>query len=194
MKIKICGITNAADARLAESLGADFVGLIFVRSSPRFVSVEQASSIVRRLKHAKPIGVFVDTEPDQIELTATRVGLRAVQVYAQPSRALRGVEYVRAIRVKDRESLAAMESACAGYFLLDSCVASAMGGTGVAFDWSLLPSDLSRVFLSGGLSPDNARQACRLGPFALDVCSGVEQSPGVKDPEKMRRFFNMVRR
>lgn len=192
MKIKICGITNADDARLADSLGADFVGLIFVESSPRCVDVEQASSIVRDLTHAKPIGVFVDTDPDTIEEMAARVGLHAVQIYEQLSRPLRRVECIRAIRVKNRQSLSIMKSAHADYFLLDSCVASAMGGTGVTFDWAVLPDDLSRVFLSGGLNPDNARQARTLQPFALDVCSGVEQRPGVKDPEKMRRFVNMV--
>ncbi len=193
MKIKICGITNADDARLAESLGADFVGFIFVESSPRCVGVEQASSIARGLTHAKPVGVFVDTGPDQIEEIACRVGLHAIQIYEQPSRPLCGVECIRAIRVKDRESLSVMKSTCTDYFLLDSCVASAVGGTGVTFDWAVLPDDLSRVFLSGGINPENARQACKLKPFALDVCSGVEQRPGVKDPEKMRRFVNMVR-
>ncbi len=193
VKIKICGITSARDAREAESLGADYIGLIFVRSSPRFVSIEQASAIVGGLERAKPIGVFVEAAPDQIEMTAARVGLHAAQIYSQPSRLLRGVKCIRAIRVARRESLSVMKSACADYVLLDSCVASAMGGTGIAFDWSLLPDDLSRVFLSGGLRPGNVRQACRLGPFAVDVCSGVEQHPGVKDSEKMRRFVNMVR-
>ena len=194
MKINICGITNADDARMAESLGADFIGLVFVQSSPRSVDVEQASRIAGQLKRAKPIGVFVDADPDRIESTAARVGLHAVQIYGEPVCTIPGVECIRAIRVRDRESLSAMKSGCADYFLLDSYAASAMGGTGIAFDWSVLPSDLSRVFLSGGLNPDNARQASRLGPFALDVCSGVEHRPGLKDPDQMRRFFTEVMR
>ena len=179
---------------MAESLGADFIGLVFVQSSPRCVDVAQAVSIVGGLKRAKPIGVFVDTEPDRIESTAARVGLYAVQIYNDPVRPLRGVKCIRTIRVKGRESLSAMTAGGADYFLLDSHTQSALGGTGIAFDWSLLPSDLSRVFLSGGLNAENAREASRLGPFALDVCSGLEQRPGVKDEEKMRRFFAEVRR
>ena len=194
VKVKVCGITNTNDARVAESLGADFIGLVFVPSSPRCVDVAQAASIVGALKRARPIGVFVDTEPDRIESTAARVGLYAVQIYDVPGRPLTGVKCIRAIRVKDRESLSALTAGGADYFLLDSHTQSSMGGTGIAFDWSLLPGDLSRVFLSGGLNPENAREASRLGPFALDVCSGLEGRPGLKDEEKMRRFFAEVMR
>ncbi len=194
MKVKICGITNVEDALLAESFGADFVGLIFARSSPRAVDRERARRIVEALSTAKPVGVFVEQSIAEVEEIARDVGLYGVQLYRRPSRPARGVRTIRAIRVRDRRSFASMRSGAADYFLLDAHNGRAMGGTGLSFDWSLLPDRLNRVFLAGGIGPANVRLAAKHRPFAVDVCSGVESEPGIKDAAKLRRLFEEIGR
>jgi len=193
VKIKICGITSAADARLAESLGADYVGIIFAKASPRCVDVPAALDIAASLASARLVGVFVEHSVAEIERIVERVGLHAVQLYRQPERPPEGVVYILAIRVRDRSSLQAMESSVPDYFLTDAHVERAMGGTGQTFEWSLLPRQLDKVFLSGGIDAGNAREARRLNPYAIDVCSGVESRPGVKDPGKLEQFFEEAR-
>ncbi len=169
MKIKICGITSAADARMAESLGADYVGIIFAKASPRCVDIPAAVAIAASLASARLVGVFVEHSVDEIEQTVKRVGLHAVQLYCQPERPPEGAVYILAIRVRDRSSLKAMESSVPDYFLTDAHVEQAMGGTGHTFQWSLLPRRLDDVFLSGGIDAGNVRGARRLNPYAIDV-------------------------
>ena len=193
MKIKICGITSAADARLAESLGADYVGIIFAKASPRCVDVPVALDIAASLTSARLVGVFVEHSVAEIEQTVQRVGLHAVQLYRQPERRPESTVYILAIRVRDRSSLQTLESSVPDYFLTDAHVERAMGGTGQTFEWSLLPRQLDKVFLSGGIDAGNAREARRLNPYAIDVCSGVESRPGVKDPGKLEQFFEEAR-
>lgn len=193
MKIKICGITRASDARMAEALGADYVGIIFAKASPRCVGIAAAVDIAASLASARLVGVFVKHSVDEIERIAEHVGLHAVQLYREPERRPEGVVYILAIRVRDRSSLHVMESSAPDYFLTDAHVERAMGGTGHTFDWSLLPRQLDKVFLSGGIDAGNVRGARRLNPYAIDVCSGVESRPGIKEPGKLERFFEEAR-
>ena len=193
MKIKICGITSAADARMAQSLGADYVGVIFAKASPRSVDIPAAVAIAASLASARLVGVFVEQSVDEIEQTVKRVGLHAVQLYRQPERPPEGAVYILAIRVRDRLSLKAMESSVPDYFLTDAHVEQAMGGTGHTFEWSLLPRELDNVFLSGGIDAGNVSGARRLNPYAIDVCSGVESRPGIKDRGKLEQFFEEAR-
>jgi phosphoribosylanthranilate isomerase len=192
MRVKICGITRPEDARLAERLGADFVGLVFARRSKRRVDETTAKRIADTLSRAAPVGIFVEQTLAEVEATARRVGLRAVQLYRRTRRRLRGVETIQAIRVRDGRSLAALQSPIPTYHLLDAWHPSQTGGTGRSFDWSLLPDDLGRVFLAGGIRPENVRAAAALRPFGIDVSSGVESSPGVKDPARLEQLFSEI--
>ena len=193
MKIKICGITSAGDARMAESLGADYVGIIFAKASPRCVDIPTAVDIAASLASARLVGVFVEHSVAEIDRIVERVGLHAVQLYCQPERRPEGAVYILAIRVRDRSSLRAMESSVPDYFLTDAHHEQAMGGTGQTFEWSLLQRQLDKVFLSGGIDADNVRRARRLNPYAIDVCSGVESRPGIKDQVKLEQFFEEAR-
>ncbi len=193
MKIKICGITSVADARMAESLGADYVGIIFAKASPRCVDVPAAVDIAASLSSARLVGVFVEHSLAEIEKIAAQVGLHAVQLYHPPERPPSSAVYILAIRVRDRSSLKAMESSVPDYYLTDAHGERAMGGTGQTFEWSLLPRQLDKVFLSGGIDAGNVGRARTLNPYAIDVCSGVESRPGVKDPGKLEQFFEEAR-
>ena len=194
MKVKICGITRVSDAQLAERLGADFIGVIFAEQSPRRVDLATATQIGASLTSASLVGVFVEQDVAQVEETARCVGLAAVQLYRPPTRRPMDVDYIQAIRVRDSNSFDAMDALTPDYFLVDHYDENVMGGTGQSFDWSLLPSQLDKVFLSGGISETNARRAGELKPYALDVCSSIEREPGIKDPAKLERFFQEVRR
>ncbi len=193
MKIKICGITSVSDARMAESLGADYVGIIFAKASPRCVDVPAAVDIAASLSSARLVGVFVEHSLAEIEKIAAQVGLHAVQLYHPPERPPQGAVYILAIRVRDRSSLKAMESSVPDYYLTDAHGERAMGGTGQTFEWSLLPRQLDKVFLSGGIDAGNVRRARTLNPYAIDVCSGVESRPGIKDLGKLEQFFEEAR-
>jgi phosphoribosylanthranilate isomerase len=193
MKVKICGITNIDDALMAEELGADYIGLIFAAESPRAVSVAQARAMAPALRRARLVGVFVRQTLSEVERIAAEVPLDAVQHYRRYRRPPRGALSIRALRVRDRRALTAIERSPCDFVLLDAHVDGAMGGTGGAFDWSLLPRRLDRVFLAGGIGPENVRAAAALRPFAVDVCSRVERCPGTKDPAKLRRLFEEFR-
>lgn len=206
VRVKICGITRPEDALLAARLGADAIGLIFCES-PRRVDEDQARRIVQALPpFVTAVGVFLDAEADEVIETVRRVGLGAAQLHGAESPATvrevsKVVKVIKALRIQGPESL----KACAAYpeaaaFLLDTYVKGKAGGTGVAFDWSLLSGDGPPALrerpwiLAGGLRPENVEQALSLArPFGVDTSSGVEQAPGVKDPDKMTQFIAKVR-
>ncbi len=193
MKSKICGVTTEADASLCESLGADFIGLNFADISPRVIDVNRAKSIASTLTNAKSIGIFVEQSTEEIEHIAKEVGLWGVQFYSDLEREMPGFVTIKALRVRDPRTIGVMAVGRCDYYLLDAYSDSAMGGTGKTFDWSLLPPNLDRVFLAGGIKAENIRFAMDTRPFAIDVCSGVESSPGVKDERKLRRLFEEIR-
>ena len=199
-RIKICGITRVEDALLACELGADAIGLVLTPSSPRCVSIERA----RAIRDALP--VFVDAVVLAHDLPAGRVrqiidGVRPdlVQFHGIEDAAFCeafGVRYIKALGMDgavDVRALAAAHPRASG-FVLDGHAPGAQGGQGKAFDWSRVPRDLDRpVILAGGLSADNVARAVReVRPWAVDVASGVEFAPGIKDADKLRAFFAAV--
>jgi len=198
--VKICGITRAEDALAAARLGAHALGFIFYAKSPRHVVAQRVAEIVRVLPpFVAAVGLFVNPEANDVERVLEQVPLDLLQFHGEESPAFCNrfrVPYIKAVRVRaglDLLQYAQLHSAARG-LLLDAFVEGAHGGTGTAFDWSLIPRELPLpVILSGGLNPDNVADAIRrVRPWAVDVSSGVEASPGIKDPRKITAFMNEV--
>src|SRR5215210_7027616 len=195
--VKVCGITNPEDARGAADAGADAIGLIFAES-PRRVSVEQAREIAAALpERVLKVGVFVDEGPEEVLSIAREVGLDYAQLHgdeppeAVPEIRAGGVGVMKALRVRNAEALAAVERYEADLFLLDAWSAEARGGTGARFDWELAKSLKWRdnIVVSGGLNPENVREAIEyFEPYGVDASSSLEERPGKKDGERVRRF------
>jgi phosphoribosylanthranilate isomerase len=203
VRIKICGITNLEDARLAADLGAQALGFNFYPLSPRKVDPEAARAIIAQLPPlVLSVGVFVDEDAGVVRDLAARVGLDWVQLHGQESpeycRSL-GRRVIKAFRIKDAASLAflAVYQGAAQALLLDTYRTGQVGGTGETFDWQLArrAHEYGRIILAGGLTPENVAQAIKIAQSqAVDVASGVEAAPGKKDPEKLRKFIAAVRR
>ncbi len=198
----MCGITNPDDARVAADAGADAIGLIFAES-PRRVSVERAREIAAALPEGVlKVGVFVDAEPGEVLRIAREVGLDYAQLHGdEPPEALAeirdgGVGVMKALRVRNAEALAAVERYEADLFLLDAWSAKARGGTGARFDWELAKSLRGRdnIVVSGGLGPENVREAIEyFEPYGVDASSSLEERPGKKSGERVRRFVGAAR-
>ncbi|HVB98830.1 MAG TPA: phosphoribosylanthranilate isomerase [Candidatus Dormibacteraeota bacterium] len=203
-RVKICGITRWADARLAVEAGADALGFNFYRPSPRYIEPRAAARIARRLhRKVTKVGVFVNESPEVVRRTVDAVGLDAVQLHGaeRPSRVGEMAAYrpvIKVFRVRPGFLLSRLARyPAATAFLLDGYVPGRPGGTGRHFDWELgrRAARYGRVILAGGLRPDNVAEAiARARPFAVDVCSGVESQPGKKDPAKLREFMRQVKR
>jgi phosphoribosylanthranilate isomerase len=196
-RVKLCGITNAEDARLCAE--ADYLGLIFVPGSPRHVTNERAREIVDSLGRVRPriVGVFRDQPLDLVKKTIIEVGLDVVQLHgAEPSEYVdqMPVSVIKTIHVGETlpELTASREAA---YLLFDTLDDRLAGGTGRRFDWGLVsPVRQKPFFLAGGITPENVGVAISVArPFAIDVASGVEASPGRKDPDKVRALLERVR-
>lgn len=195
--VKICGITNPGDARVAADAGADAVGLLFAES-PRLVSVEQARGISIVLpEEVVRVGVFVDTAPAEVLRVVREVGLDLVQLHGDETpetiTILReaGVKVMKALRVENAASLEAMDEYEADFFLLDAHSARGRGGTGERFDWEVAKSLGGRdnIVVSGGLGPGNVREAIEFfEPFGVDASSSLEDEPGMKNGDLVRRF------
>jgi phosphoribosylanthranilate isomerase len=203
-KIKICGLTREDDALFCADQGADFLGFIFVPSTPRFVEPERAVTIAAKVRERgeqrpKIVGVFRDASSDYVREIGNLVGLDLVQLQGSESndqaREL-GLPVVKTLRVG--ETLP--DTQCcpsADWLLFDTYDERRAGGTGRCFDWSLLAQyERSKpFFLSGGLTPENVAAGISLvRPDAIDLASGVESEPGVKDHDKVARLFERVRR
>ena len=197
-RIKICGNTSAEDVELAAELGVEMLGFIFTTSKRR-ISVEQGRALMESLPPAiERVGVFVDEEPAEIARVVEACGLTAVQVYrpiTAEDRAI-GVQLLPAVRVRPGEELGRLRFENGDHPLLDSWVADSIGGTGRRWNW---PDAISlarryQIAVSGGLLAENVAEAIeQVHPWAVDVCSGVEQQPGHKDPSKLRAFVGSVR-
>lgn len=208
VRIKICGVTTPEAARQAADAGADAVGLNFYPQSPRYVPPARAAALVRALPaFTAPVGVFVGTPLRQACAIAFQLGLRALQTYddTPPGEDPFPFAHVPAFRVKDESDLARVVefvkvASAAGHapaaVLVDSYVAGAMGGTGHRAPWELLAgwNPGAPLILAGGLTPENVAEAvARVRPWGVDVASGVESSPGIKDVDKVARFVKNVR-
>ncbi len=195
MRVKICGITNSEDARAAVELGADALGFVFAKS-PRWVAKEQARDIIENLPpFVSPVGVFVDEQVNIIKEICEFCHIHTVQLHGdeQPSYLNDLMEYkiIKAFRIKE-EDLKPLANYKAHAFLLDSYVKGVLGGTGVPFNWEIAGQahKYGTIILSGGLTFENVKEAIRVvKPFAVDVSSGVESSPGKKDKSLMKRFI-----
>ncbi len=195
VRVKICGVTSVEDALWAQRCGADAIGLNFCARSPRHVSLELAREIAAALPETLlRVGVFVDAPRQEIEAALAGGAIGAVQLHGDESEDFcRGwpVPVIKAVRVRSAADLAAAMHWAVDFILADAYVEGARGGTGMGFDWSLLAAvDVSRLFLAGGLSPANVAAAVRrVRPYAVDAASGVERSPGIKDPAKVEEFI-----
>jgi phosphoribosylanthranilate isomerase len=201
VKVKFCGLTNVEDALAAVAAGADYLGFVLWERSPRHVTVETAREIARQLPPATMrVGVFVDATVEQVMFPLRICDFAALQFHGQESPAYCqqfGVMTIKAFRIRDAASLSALSAYDTDAFLLDSQVEGRPGGTGETFDWPLAAQAKKfnkPIFLAGGLTPQNVGAAVRaVQPFAVDVSTGVEISPGKKDHQKMRDFVAAVR-
>ncbi|MBA4143679.1 MAG: phosphoribosylanthranilate isomerase [Nitrosospira sp.] len=201
VRVKICGITRPEDAQAAARLGANAIGLVFWRPSGRYVSPVKAREIVAALPpFVTAVGVYVDPDPGWVEETATVAGLDLLQFHGDEAPEFCrqfSLPYIKAARVRAGVDLLQYATRFTGArgLLVDTYVEGEPGGTGHAFDWTLLPRDLPLpLILSGGLHAGTVVQAVRQAqPWAVDVSSGVEAAKGVKDAEKIAAFMRGVR-
>ena len=202
-KVKICGLTRPADADLAVSSGAWAIGMVFFDGSPRRVDIETAAEIATaNRRRCEVAGVFVNAPLDDVLATLGSVPLTMLQFhgdegpsYCAEAARRSGLKVMKAVRVKGADTVRAQSAYKTDLHMLDAHVPGTYGGTGERFDWELAAAHPGRppMVLSGGLTPDNVSEALSVAsPFAVDVASGVEAAPGVKDPDKLRRFFEAV--
>ena len=199
-RVKICGITRAQDALEAVKQGADAIGLVFYPKSPRNVSAAQAAEIVSQIPpFVTVVGLFVDAEPAFIQEVISSVKLDLLQFHGDetPSACRQySRPYMKAIRVKNGTNLVqyAADYADARALLLDAFAEGVPGGTGLVFDWSLIPQNLPLpIVLAGGLNAENVGVAIeQVRPYAVDVSGGVEASKGIKDAAKIAAFMRGV--
>ena len=200
VRIKVCGLTRLEDALLAASLGADALGFVFWASSPRAISPEAAAAIVLQLPPlVGRVGVFVDASPSEVAAIANTVGLTALQLHGdeQPDRYTQlWLPIMKSIALDDEAARQAAAAWPARFtVLVDAADREKRGGTGRRANWAHAAAlaAIRPVVLAGGLSPDNVGEAIRtVRPWAVDVSSGVESSPGVKDSDALRRFVAAV--
>lgn len=201
MKIKICGITNLDDALAAAEYGADALGFIFYKKSPRHIEPQRAAEIIGQLPpFVAPVGVFVNEREDKIREIVSQACLQAVQLHGDetPEFCQRfGTRVIKAFQIKNKESLKHMSHYRVSAYLLDSYKEGMRGGTGETFDWHLavVAKTFGRIILAGGLTPDNVTDAVKLvQPYGVDVSGGVEREKGIKDHGKLKKFITEVRR
>ena len=200
-RVKICGITNLADAQAAVAAGADALGFNFYEKSPRHLTLPAAAGITKQLSpYIMRVGVFVNAPADFVFQAITECGLSLVQFHGDepPEFCTQfGLMSLKAFRIRDAESLQELTKFPTDAWLLDAFSPEARGGTGEQFNWDLALEAQkygTPIFLAGGLTPENVAAAVRrVHPFGVDVASGVESAPGKKDGQKIRDFIAAVR-
>ena len=196
-RVKICGITNLEDALTAVEAGADALGFVFYAASPRHIFPEQATRIISQLPpFVQTVGLFVNEEATAVNEVAALCRLDLVQLHGDES-----ADYcqqisrrvLKAFRVRSLTCLDPIKDYRVAGYLLDTFSPSFYGGTGTSFNWEIATEAVKRhqrIILAGGLTPDNVAEAIRqVGPYGVDVSSGVEAGPGKKDREKVREFI-----
>lgn len=201
-KIKICGIKTVDDALAAMDAGADLIGFNFYPKSPRFISAGRCRdimSVMRRYGQITYVGVFVNASPEEVRATLDTCAITLAQLHGDET-----AELVGSLRGRGFKAFRGVPANVNGFarteapaLLVDASVKGAYGGTGITADWSAA-AELARqypILLAGGLTPENVAEAVRqVQPWGVDVASGVESAPGVKDPAKMKAFVQAVRR
>jgi phosphoribosylanthranilate isomerase len=200
-RVKICGITNVADGQSAAEAGADMIGLMFYEHSPRHVTVKEAGAISLALPpFVLRVGVFVNPTEELVTHAIGECKLSLLQFHGDESSEFCtqfGLMSMKAFRIRDAASLAALANYETDAFLLDAFSSEARGGTGEKFNWNLAveAQKFGRpIFLAGGLTPENVAEAVRKAqPFGVDVSSGVESAPGKKDHAKVKAFIQAAK-
>jgi len=200
VKVKICGLTNYEDAAAALEMGADLLGFNFCPQSPRYLTPQKAGDVIRKLPAFVDVaGIFVNASFEQINRTVESCQLDWAQLHGDESpefcRSLLSlnVKTMKALRVKDKGDIDRAEEFFTDAVLLDAFDPQRYGGTGRTFDWNIVGHIGKRVFLAGGIKPENAAEAVKLGVYGIDVCSGIESEPGKKDHKKMKALFDNIR-
>ena len=204
-KVKLCGITNLEDARFAAGAMVDYLGFLFVKTSPRYIEPNKAGAIINWVEGPKMVGVFMDEPVDDVNKTAREIGIDFVQLHGnEPPEYCSLIEkpIIKVIHISEnvsREELKAkisLYSEIADHLLFDTQINGKLGGTGKSFDWDLL-QDVSKeppFFLAGGVTPENAPIIIeKIHPYALDVNSGVEKEPGIKNFDKVERLMSVLK-
>ncbi len=200
MKIKICGFTQAQNARDASLLGIDAIGLVFYDKSPRYVEIERALEIVQALPpFINRVGLFVNADSYFIDEVLCEVPLDTLQFHGDESPQecqQYGLPFMKALRVNEQTNIPklAQDYHQANGLLLDAYNSTTYGGTGESFDWSLAKVELDLpIILAGGLNPETVGKAIQqVSPYAVDVSSGVESSKGIKDIQKIQQFIQQA--
>lgn len=198
MKVKVCGITNLQDALLCQNAGADALGFIFFKGSKRFIPPEKAAAIAEDLSpFVMKVGVFVNEAPEFVNKTAKEIGLNAVQLHGDETPATADlIEFpiIKSFRIKDGFDFSLLKKYSKASFLLDTHSVSEPGGTGKSFNWELIPTEIRKeIILAGGVSAENISKIIdEINPAAVDLSSSLEESPGIKDAEKVRTFFKII--
>ena len=202
-RVKICGITRLEDARLAVDAGADAIGLVFYAKSPRFVANEQAAEISRSIPaFVSRVALFKDAEKQIIESVLQQVEIDLIQFHGSESAGFCEQferPYIKALGMKNAEhNMDYLQTSAENYrsakaLLLDAHAPGDAGGTGETFDWTSIGMVTKPIILAGGLTAENVKQAVNMvHPYAVDVSSGVESSPGIKDKAKVTAFMQQI--
>ncbi len=196
IKVKICGITNKEDALYAAGCGADALGFIFYEKSPRYIEPDNAKTIIAALPpFVTTVGVFVNKDFNDIRDITLLTGVTVVQLHGDESPSYCNLvegKLIKAIRVKNYSSIEGLKKYDVDVFLLDSFDKNSFGGSGLTFDWKLAEKakQYGKIILAGGLTPDNVEEAVKkVVPYGVDVNSGVEQKPGIKNKNKVKEFI-----
>jgi len=200
-KIKICGITTLDDARLSLDLGADLLGFNFYSPSPRYIEPDQAANIIEQLSSdTQTVGVFVNMAIEDLEKLLAICPLNALQLHGDETNAdcqgakELGVEVIKALRVREIGDINQCDDYDVQAVLLDAFNEELYGGSGHAFDWGWIQNEAinKKIFLAGGITPDNITAALSVGTYGIDLCSGVESGPGIKDRQKLKTLFDKI--
>jgi phosphoribosylanthranilate isomerase len=201
IKIKICGITNIDDANLAIQLGADLLGFNFYAPSPRYLAIEQAEEIIQKIPtFVDTVAVFVNPSPTELKRVVEKGFFNWIQLHGDETpefcRSLNwtNARVIKAIRVQSADDIRKADTYPVDAILLDAFDTALYGGTGKTFDWSLIGNLYRRIFLAGGITPENVVEATERDVYCIDVCSGIESEPGKKDPQKMKLLFENIRK
>src|ERR1017187_1403847 len=199
MRVKICGITNVEDALISAYLGADALGFVFAKESPRAITPESARSIIDMLPpFIVSVGVFVDYPEDEILSIIERTGIQCIQLHGNESPfeySKLKIPVIKAFRVNEHFQVETLVRFPAAAYLLDTFVKGKAGGTGKTFDWDIAVAaqGYGRIILAGGLTPENIVDAIsKVQPYGVDISSGIESSPGKKDKRKLQQLFTAI--